>query len=685
MNNKFREALRNAKAKGQIKTKTLASMPGAEILPPNEISTAAANPSPIANYVMGKTDDKPILTPRKAKPSLGFKAKILRKPDANNSKPTKTSPRDLLHGTGITKKLAQKHKAAEKKKYTILTKDKAQQIIEEQKQAIEDALLREYHEKDTFEPIDKTIKYDKSQQAAITGIMKEQFACLIGSAGTGKTTCQREIINQIEAQLTRIDPRSLEVPKEDDDRPETAEENYVPAMAFVAFTGRAVQQMKRAIPPQYHHTCNTIHATLGFHPEWIPEFDASKKEYVNKMQFVPHFTAENKLPFEVVFIDEGGMLGIPLWEDLLAALHKSCRIVLIGDINQLQPVQGRSVLGFAMLKWPTFTLEKIHRQAEGNPIINNAHRILHGQLPKKDPKSFAIVNVPDGSRKTFQMTMDVVKTMHKKGLFDPFRDALIVPQNVGNLGQEFFNEKLCRYFNPPKEIDGVKINPRVIVTCGRRQETFAQGDKVMILQNDRRRSLTNGMTGELIELKENPIFAGKMTGGKKPAMTGFGKDLDLSDLADKASRMEESLDTSGDGTNESERAASHIGIVRFGTADSNREIVFSTAGQWNQLRHAYAVTCHKSQGGEYPTVIILCHYSNARMLCREWLYTAVTRAQERVVLICNDRGLSQAVSVQRITGKSVEEKARHFMMLQSKEDTRVPTLPIAAKWEGKTI
>lgn len=410
----------------------------------------------------------------------------------------------------------------------------------------------------------------------------------------------------------------------------------------------------------------TIHALLGFMPVYEPVEDKKTGEVKNQLRFEPTFTKYNKLPYKIIFMDESGMTPIPLWNQLLDALTDDCRIVLIGDINQLPPVQGRSVLGFAMLRWPTFTLEKIHRQAADNPIIANAHRILGGMFPKADPKRFAILTLNGGSIDTYNKTLAIVKKLHQQGHFDPYRDGFIVPQNVGTIGQTAFNEKLVHYFNPPRKEDGLLVNHRQVIIGATKAAAFAVGDKIMLLKNDRPRGLTNGMTGIVVEIAVNGNYRGREMAALQDS-SKFDDDLALANLEDDlASAHQEAPDEE-----EAKQQASHIVTVQFGET----KVDFSSRGDFANIAHAYAFTCHKSQGGEYPNVIILCHSANIKMLSREWLYTAVTRAQERVILICNNRGLEQAINTQRIRGNTVEEKARSFLALQDQKDTNVPNLP----------
>jgi hypothetical protein len=114
------------------------------------------------------------------------------------------------------------------------------------------------------------------------------------------------------------------------------------------------------------------------------------------------------------------------------------------------------------------------------------------------------------------------------------------------------------------------------------------------------------------------------------------------------------------------RASSHIITVNFGETLDGNEIIepFNTVGQVNSLMMAYAITCHKSQGGEYPTVVIMVHSANHKLLYREWLYTAITRARCKVIILYNNKGLSQALRRQKIKGKTLKEKAKEFIEWQ---------------------
>lgn len=495
------------------------------------------------------------------------------------------------------------------------------------------------------------IQLDESQQTAVDCLVNQQFGCLIGAAGTGKTTTIKALVHSILQSTPN------------------------PHIAFCSFTGRAVQQIKRALPREYHSHCDTIHGLLEYAPESV-EYVADSGETKVKKIFKPRRTEFNLLDQNIIIVDEGGMTPIDLWNNLMRACRPNTRVYLIGDINQLPPVQGRSVLGFAMLNWPTFELNRIHRTDE-DAITDNAWRILHGKAPQNANGKVALKQISDDSMKALLETTAVIQRLSKNDIFHALRDALIVPQNVGNIGQTHLNERLVNWFNPPHKIDNVCVNPRTIVTAGYEHHSFAVGDKLMVTQNDREQGLTNGMIGVLESLIPNPEFRGEIVGDMAAASMAADYELDLTEIDDALSEAQKQEEKES----EREKQASHIMKVKFQNVDE--PIEFSTAGAINSLKLAYAFTCHKAQGGEYHTVVILLHSANIRMLSREWLYTAWTRAQAKIVLLYNPRGLKLALNRQWIKGKSIQEKAEAFNKLQESNktngDVKVPILPAATE------
>lgn len=599
---------------------------------------------------------------------LGDSDKTKLPPIIELKKPKETN-RDLLFGSGVTKRKAERAERDQEKlqqESFKIAKEHSEDLGEIVNLNLPDSLM------------DANLVLDKDQQAAIIGLEFEKYGCLIGQAGVGKTTTSKALINKLIKNIPTINLNSARL--ENNQINATDGEEYMNvAVCIVSFMGKAVQQIKRALPENYHNLCATIHSTLGYSPVMEEREHPETGEVYEVKVFRPQFTALNKLPFKLCVIDEAGSVPVYLFNELVAALPDDCRIILMGDLNQLPPVTGRSVLGFAITKWPTFVLSQIHRQADGNPIIENADRIIQGKKPLKDGKKFLIMELPDSAFEAFNHSIGIIQTLHKKGLFDPMNDAFIVPQNVDTLGQIAFNEKLVRYFNPIKKIDNIPINPPIVITAGWQHVTYAVGDKVMVLANDRDQGLTNGMIGVVKEIEPNGKFKGDAIADQVVSNIGMQDfSLDLSNLAEEIAEAEKTIEE----TDERERQASHTMYVKFQNVDDLIE--FSSAGSFGKVTHSYAMTCHKSQGSEYDTVVLLVHSANLIMLSREWFYTAVTRAKERIVILSNHRGITHAVNRQLIKGKTIEEKAARFRALSKNDDTPMPILYEAEKvGEGK--
>jgi len=551
-----------------------------------------------------------------------------------------------LYGTGLTKNILGKAAKELEKEEAVPS---AIPVVSESE------LLPQTDLPDTL--MDAGIVLDEYQTPAVEGLGKNMYGVLIGAAGTGKTTALKAIVAKIEDSVVKLNQKDLSTYKETHKNIE----GTMPAIAFCSFTGKAVQQMKRALPKKYHPLANTIHSTLGYAPVEEEIMDKETHEWKTRKVFRPTYTKYNKLPYRVIVIDEGGTVPVNLWHELLDALPDDCRVMLLGDLNQLPPVTGHSILGFAMLKWPTYVLEKLHRQAEGDPIAENAHRILDGKKPITDEKTlrFVVKKIEDGSIAARKQILGTIQHLHKQGIFDPMLDALIVPQNIGNIGQTELNTVLVNYFNPShRDEEGNILNKRHIITAGYAHVMFAAGDKVMLTKNDTQRGLTNGMVGVVLSVEPNKQFAGERVAVLAEA------DLTQLDLADLDFARDIS-DDAEDEVPESERAASHTMFVKLQNVDEPVE--FSSSGSFKTVMLAYAMTCHKSQGSEYRNVIVVAHASNLKMLTREWLYTAITRAKERVILLCNHRGLTHAVTNQRIKGDTIAEKAKKFLNLSNNQ------------------
>jgi ATP-dependent exoDNAse (exonuclease V) alpha subunit len=544
--------------------------------------------------------------------------------------------------------------------------------------------------------IDDDFPFDDTQLTAIYGLAQQQYGVMIGAAGTGKTTTTKKLVDILSHALAMIDVSKYwqrgEI-KEGDEDYETPE-RLIPSICMVSFTGRATQMIKKNFPRDWHPNIMTIHRALGFYPEFYQDFDGESNEMVNKRRFVPAYNEDNLMPWDIILIDEAGMLGLELWHQLWAACKPGCRIYMIGDINQLPPTHGKSVLGFALANWPTWELTHVHRQqGANNSIVDNAHRILKGLRPVSDspePLSlrtpeqmlkalnfmasdadwrFITVEVPEDHRQASQRIRQCMQLLQGK-LYEPNRDVVITPINGYEqtapgytLGQAPMNQELVVKLNSK--------NPRYIIDAGREKQNFAVGDKVMATVNDYEAGITNGMTGVVKEITENGGYIGDTRRwGLITEVNEYLSGLVSEEDDDVEFSLEDMVNDSQAGLEESRKKekrdagpASHIVEVEFGEGEHAFSIAFSTKSTVASLMLAYVATCHKMQGGECPHVFGIVHQANKRPLNREWFYTMVTRAAQKCVVFTTRQGLGFALGKQNIKGATLEAKVKTFIAL----------------------
>jgi ATP-dependent exoDNAse (exonuclease V) alpha subunit len=543
--------------------------------------------------------------------------------------------------------------------------------------------------------IDEDFPFDESQLAAIHCLNQEQYGALTGAAGTGKTTTTKKIVDTIveSGDLEEVDMKGYwkkgVVETGDDDY--VAPESWVPSVAMCAFTGRATQMIKKNFPRDWHGNIMTIHRMLGFYPETYEGWDEEQGKYRTKMRFVPTYTADLKLPWDVIIIDEAGMLGIELWEQLWAACKDGCRIYMIGDINQLPPVHGKSVFGFAMLNWPSWELTHVHRQqGTNNSIVDNAWRILAGRMPESDPDGadwkFKMIELKGDASEANRRLRAIAPRLKEIGVYDPIRDSIITPINGEEgargfqLGQLPLNRAFALEFNPASQ------HPRYIIDAGRERKQFAVGDKVMATKNDWEAGITNGMTGVITEIAENGEYSGdRRLFGTVEEVNAYLRESPEQEMANAPAfsleELEESMELEESKTKEKEKRdrgpASHIVTVRFGEAEHAIEVPFASLSEVGTLMTAYVVTCHKMQGGEAPVILIVVHSAHRMMLYREWLYTAVTRASEKCIILFSPDAMRSCLNKQKIVGSTLKEKVAAFNASQEGGLSRQPTLPIS--------
>lgn len=507
------------------------------------------------------------------------------------------------------------------------------------------------------------------QQAQFIQLVSQGKSCaLIGPAGTGKTTCTKgAIINLI--QTNKVG--KLEILKHKHLRSGT------PGIVCTSFTNKAVQNMKKVLPADLRGNCLTIHKLLEFAPEYFEVWDEKAGTYRKTMRFVPTRNRNNPLPpsLEVLIIDEAGMVPVDLWNLLVDALPtgRQVQVILIFDIQQLPPVFGRSIAIHALQYGiPRVELVEVYRQALESPIISLAHKILRGEcVPKPKLEELNIDKLATGDGKVtvkpwkkalgadaaMAVMSQFLPEMIDSGQYDPMEDVILTPFNkaFGTIEiNKIVASHLARKYNPNKE-------PVHEIIAGFNKKYFRIGDKV----------LWNKTEHVITDIQKNPNYFGSPF---KPASLTLDYDgvehdkeltsglasllLEDGDVDSHLANIDAILGNLGGDKSDLVKAASHKITVYSEEFDAYETL--DTAGELNMLDLAYAITVHKSQGSEYRRVLFITHESQANMLFRELVYTAVTRAREELFIICPPSLFVKGVTTQRIPGKTLEDKIAAF-------------------------
>ncbi len=361
---------------------------------------------------------------------------------------------------------------------------------------------------------------------------------------------------------------------------------------LAAPTGRAAKRMTEATGFE----ARTIHRMLELN-------SALSDEDTKKVRFERN--EENPLEADVIIIDEMSMVDIQLFQALLKAVAPGTRLVLVGDVNQLPSVGPGQVLRdlIASRCFPMVELKKIFRQAEESDIIVNAHRINRGEQIALDNKSkdFFLLERNDINVIYKHMIQLIQEKMPRYVKATPFDIQVLTPMRKGPLGCETLNGILQRYLNP---------------SDGRKKEhmsgagIYREGDKVMQIRNNYQ------LEWEIVSKYGIPVDRG----------TGvFNGDMGrIVEIQENASCL----------------------VVEY---DEQRRVTYPFS-LLEELELSYAITIHKSQGSEYPAVVMPL-LSGPRMLFnRNLLYTAITRAKSCVTILGSSatvRGMIDNVSENR--------------------------------------
>lgn len=306
----------------------------------------------------------------------------------------------------------------------------------------------------------------------------------------------------------------------------------------------------------------------------------------------------NPLEADVIIVDEMSMVDISLMCSLLKAISVGTRLILVGDVNQLPSVGPGSVLRDIIQSHAcnVVMLTKIFRQASTSDIIVNAHKINHGEEVALDNKSMDFFFL---KRYDADVIINVVLQLIKQKLpkfvdASPYDIQVLTPMRKGLLGVERLNGILQRYMNPP-------VNDKVEKEYG--STVFREGDKVMQTKNNYQLAWEIRTKYGLTVDKGLGIFNGDM-----------GIIRQINDFAEQM-------------------------IIEF---DEGRMVEYPYK-LLDELELAYAITIHKSQGSEYPAVVIPLLSGPMMLMNRNLLYTAVTRARKCVTLVGNEVTFQQMI------------------------------------------
>jgi exodeoxyribonuclease V alpha subunit len=377
----------------------------------------------------------------------------------------------------------------------------------------------------------------EGQREALKTALTSKLLVITGGPGTGKTTLVRAILEGLSE--SGID------------------------MQLAAPTGRAAKRLSESTGRE----ARTLHRLLEADPG---------KGFRRGI--------ERPLKCDLLVIDEMSMVDVPLMDALLAALPEEAALLLVGDVDQLPSIGPGTVLAdlIASGRLPVARLDEIFRQAAESMIVRNAHRINRGLAPElaragEELSDFYAIKARTPEEGASTVLELVTGRIPARFGADPLADIQVLcPVNRGELGARHLNQTLQAALNPTPA-DKVE----------RQGVTYAQGDRIMQLENDYDREVYNGDLGRIVAIDHAQALVTVEIDGR-PLSYGFG--------------------------------------------------------ELDRLVPAYAITVHKAQGSEYPVVVLPLARHHGRMLRRNLVYTAVTRARRLVILVVEGNALEVAIA-----------------------------------------
>lgn len=418
----------------------------------------------------------------------------------------------------------------------------------------------------------ENIKYESKQRLAIETAVEKGLLILTGGPGTGKTTAINGILKIFEMDGLNV--------------------------ALTAPTGRAAKRMSDVTGRE----AKTIHRLLEV------EWDNNDRPVFNRCQ-------SNPLEANAVIVDELSMVDVSLFSSLLSALALGCRLIMVGDSDQLPPVGAGNVLHdlIASEKIPVVELTEVFRQAMESRIVTNAHKIVRGEMPDLECRDrdffFMERNNPALAAKTIS---ELCSTRLPKAYgYSSFEDIQVLcPSRKGQAGTVNLNRLLQDVLNPPENDKNEIAYPS--------GKTLREGDKVMQIKNNY----------DIIWEKGSESGSGIFNG-------------DVGVLR-KINKGNSSM------------------IIVF----DDRQAIYSFEAA-AELELAYAVTVHKSQGNEFEAVIMPAVDVIPQLAYRNLLYTAVTRAKSIMIIVGAKQDIYKMTNNNK---KSRRYSALKYFLTESVED-----------------
>ena len=425
------------------------------------------------------------------------------------------------------------------------------------------------------------LKLAPSQLEAVVTAMQRRVTVITGGPGTGKTTIIRVLV-----RLSEKEGRTT---------------------LLAAPTGRAAKRMSEATGRE----AKTIHRLLEIDPA-TGRFRKNERE---------------PLDCDTLVLDEVSMIDILLMDALLSAVPSDCRLILVGDSDQLPSVGPGNVLTDVIRseRLPVVLLSEVFRQAQGSSIVSGAHAIIRGVEPDfngRDGGDFYFIEQEDPKKVAALLVALCRERIPARFGLDPFEDIQVLsPMNRGEAGTVALNAVLQESLNPRAEAGNGAVPPEDRVgaegptedlrepAAGAGKVRFFVGDKVMQTRNDYERDVYNGDIGRVIRVDNEHA----------------------------------ELDVLVDGRS-----------VRY----QRRNL--------DDLALAYAMSVHKAQGSEFPAVVLPLLTQHYLLLQRNLLYTAVTRGKQLVVIVGTRKALSLAIRNNRtqVRHTGLAQRLRSFQFTQ---------------------